>query len=87
MTETVDVAIIGGGIAGVSLAYFLSAHRSVTVLERETALGYIPAGDRPWVCLSFPFGDCRQAAAVSYPFLSIPLFGFTETEWSAPWIF
>ena len=44
MTQTVDVAIIGGGIAGVSLAYRLAPHRSVVVLERESALGYHATG-------------------------------------------
>ena len=39
-----DVVIIGGGIAGLSLAYFLSPHRSVAVLEREEALGYHSTG-------------------------------------------
>ena len=42
--QTFDIAIIGGGIAGLSLAYFLSPHRSVVVLEREEALGYHSTG-------------------------------------------
>ncbi|MDQ0318130.1 D-arginine dehydrogenase [Pararhizobium capsulatum DSM 1112] len=41
---TYDVAIIGGGIAGLSLAYFLSPHRKIAVLEREEALGYHSTG-------------------------------------------
>lgn len=39
-----DVAIIGGGIAGLSLAYFLAPHRSVVVIEREEGLGYHSTG-------------------------------------------
>lgn len=35
----VDVAIIGGGIAGVALAGRLAPHRKVALLEREPALG------------------------------------------------
>ena len=42
--QTFDIAIIGGGIAGISLAYFLSPHRSVAVLEQEAALGYHSTG-------------------------------------------
>ncbi|MGH3776110.1 MAG: NAD(P)/FAD-dependent oxidoreductase [Pseudonocardiaceae bacterium] len=33
-----DVVVIGGGIAGVSVAYELAAHRQVTLLETETSL-------------------------------------------------
>ena len=42
--QTFDIAIIGGGIAGISLAYFLSPYRSVVVLEQEGALGYHSTG-------------------------------------------
>lgn len=42
--QTFDIAIIGGGIAGISLAYFLSPHSSVVVLEQEGALGYHSTG-------------------------------------------
>lgn len=39
-----DIIVIGGGIAGVSVAARLSEAASVTVLERETALGYHASG-------------------------------------------
>ena len=35
-----DIVIIGGGIAGISLAARLAPFASVTVLEREPSLGY-----------------------------------------------
>jgi D-arginine dehydrogenase len=38
MNSGQDVVVIGGGIAGVSIAYELAAHRRVTVLETETSL-------------------------------------------------
>lgn len=39
-----DVIVIGGGIAGISLAAHLSAHADVLVLEAEAALGYHASG-------------------------------------------
>ena len=39
MSTVVDVAVVGGGIAGASVAYELAASRSVVLLETETALG------------------------------------------------
>ena len=81
MAETVDVAVIGGGIAGISLAYFLSPHRSVTVLERESALGYHSIG-RTAAEFAFRFHSAivGKLAKVSYPFLTNPPAGFTETD-------
>lgn len=38
MTSTSDVVVVGGGIAGASVAYELAATRSVVLLEAETAL-------------------------------------------------
>ncbi|MCA1835191.1 MAG: FAD-binding oxidoreductase [Actinobacteria bacterium] len=38
MGARADVVVIGGGIAGVSIAYELAAHRRVTLLETETRL-------------------------------------------------
>jgi D-arginine dehydrogenase len=38
MTGSADVVVIGGGIAGASIAYELAATRSVVLLEAETAL-------------------------------------------------
>ncbi|WP_299138270.1 FAD-binding oxidoreductase [uncultured Tateyamaria sp.] len=39
-----DVIVIGGGIAGISVAARLSEHASVTLIEAETALGYHASG-------------------------------------------
>ncbi len=39
MAERFDVAIVGGGIAGASLAYFLAPDRTVMLLEAEEHLG------------------------------------------------
>jgi D-arginine dehydrogenase len=39
-----DVVVIGGGIAGVSIAYELAAHRRVTLLEAESSLAIHSTG-------------------------------------------
>src|SRR5262249_40914491 len=39
-----DVVIIGGGIAGASVAYWLAPHARVVVLEREPQPGYHSTG-------------------------------------------
>lgn len=44
MSETFDVAIIGGGIAGASLAAFLSPATRAVVIEGETLPGYHTTG-------------------------------------------
>ncbi len=40
----VDVAIVGAGIAGASLAHFVAPHARVALLERETQPGYHSTG-------------------------------------------
>jgi glycine/D-amino acid oxidase-like deaminating enzyme len=42
-TNAIDAVVIGAGIAGTSVAYFMSSHAKVLVLERER----IPACIRP----------------------------------------
>lgn len=79
MTRKVDVAIVGGGIAGISLAYFLSPHRSVAVLERESALGYHSTG-RSAAEFTHRFHSplVGKLAAISYDFLVDPPRGFSD---------
>ncbi|MGH8252879.1 MAG: NAD(P)/FAD-dependent oxidoreductase [Steroidobacteraceae bacterium] len=42
--DTVDVCIIGGGMAGASIAWHLAPHVSVALLEREAHAGYHSTG-------------------------------------------
>ena len=44
MAETTDIIVIGGGIAGTSVAARLAPHASVTLLEAEEALAYHASG-------------------------------------------
>ena len=39
-----DAVIIGGGIAGTSVGYFMSDHARVLVIEREPQPGYHSTG-------------------------------------------
>nr|WP_085035401.1 FAD-binding oxidoreductase [Ensifer aridi] len=74
-----DVAIIGGGIAGLSLAYFLSPHRSVAVIEREDALGYHSTGrSAAEFVLRYNAPEVCKLAAISKVFFDRPPEGFTE---------
>ncbi len=72
-----DVAIIGGGIAGLSLAHFLAPHRSVVVLEREAANGYHSTGRS---AAEFTLRDNAPAvnalARISHAFMAEPPEGF-----------
>jgi len=77
--QTFDIAIIGGGIAGISLAYFLSPHRSVIVLEQEGALGYHSTGRS---AAEFTLRDnaplVNALARASHRFLMRPPEGFAD---------
>ena len=44
MSSQFDVAIIGGGIVGASIAYFLAPYCNVVILEMEGAAGYHSTG-------------------------------------------
>ena len=42
--KSADFVVVGGGIAGASVAYELAAHGSVILLEREPQCGYHTTG-------------------------------------------
>jgi D-arginine dehydrogenase len=44
VTDTADVVVVGGGIAGVSVAALLAADRSVLLLEAEPQPAYHTTG-------------------------------------------
>lgn len=75
----VDVAIVGGGIAGASLAAHVAAERSVALLEREDQPGYHSSG-RSAALFSETYGNAvvRALSVGSRSFLSGPPAGFAD---------
>lgn len=75
-----DVAIVGGGIAGASLACFLAPFRKVAVIEQESALGYHATGrSAAEYTRRFHSPVVGQLTDASYDFLMNPPEGFTDT--------
>ncbi len=74
-----DVAIIGAGIAGASLAAALSPHMSVIVLEAEDQPGYHTTG-RSAAFWSVTYGGpvVQPLSSASGPFLAHPPKSFSE---------
>lgn len=79
MTEQVDIAIIGGGIVGASLAHALRGRGSVLLLEQESALGYHSTG-RSAAEFSYRFHSdlAGRLTAQSAGFMFAPPDGFSE---------
>jgi D-arginine dehydrogenase len=68
MMQTADMLVIGGGIAGLSLAARLAAHGRVVVIEGESAPGYHASG-RSVAVAHFGLGEARVRALTA---LSLP---------------
>ncbi|MGB0866761.1 MAG: NAD(P)/FAD-dependent oxidoreductase [Granulosicoccaceae bacterium] len=85
MTEKVDIAIVGGGIVGASLAHALAGRRSVVVLEQESALGYHATG-RSAAEFTFRFHSplVGQLTAASRGFMRTPPDGFSDVALLKP---
>ena len=77
--QVYDIAIIGGGIAGLSLAYFLGGKRSVVVLEREDSLGYHSTGrSAAEFVLRYNSDEVCKLAAISRSFFDAPPDSFAD---------
>jgi len=75
----IDAVVIGAGIAGASIAYFLSDHAKVLLLEREPQPGLHSTG-RSAALFSETYGGAqiRALTRASRPFLERPPRGFVE---------
>lgn len=81
MTNHFDIAIIGGGIAGFSLAHFLGDSRKILLLERESAFGYhSTARSAGEFSYSHHTPLVGKLAKLSFPFLERPEPSFSETN-------
>ena len=74
-----DFIIIGAGIAGASIAYWLAPHASVIVLERESQPGYHSTGRSAALYMeSYGPPQVRALTCASRRFFDHPPSGFSE---------
>ena len=79
MTRTCDVLIVGGGIAGASVASFLAPHASVIVLEREDQPGYHSTGRSAAMFMEgYGSPQVRALTRASRSFFESPPDGFCD---------
>lgn len=75
--EPVEVCILGGGMAGASVAYHLAGEARVLLLEREPQLGYHSTGRSAALYAPLYGGPAiRRLTQASGPFLYAPPAGF-----------
>jgi D-arginine dehydrogenase len=85
MAEKADFLIIGGGIAGASVGYWLAPHGRVVLLERESQPGYHSTGRSAALFMeSYGTPQVRALTRASRAFLQNPPQGFTEHPLLAP---
>lgn len=85
MTRQADFIIIGGGIAGASVAYWLAPHGRVILLERESQPGYHTTGRSAALFMeSYGTPQVRALTLASRAFLETPPAGFTEHPLLSP---
>lgn len=83
--DSADIVVIGGGIAGVSVAAELAADRRVVLLEMEDRPGYHTTGRSAAVyAQSYGPAPIRQLTVASEPFFQDPPEGFTDSPLFAP---
>jgi D-arginine dehydrogenase len=79
MTDSVDFLIIGAGIAGASVGYFLAPHGRVVLLEAESQPGYHSTGRSAALFMEgYGTPQVRALTMASRAFLDSPPEGFTE---------
>ncbi len=82
---TVDVAVVGAGIAGAALACFAAPHTTVLLLERESQPGLHSSGRSAAMFMeSYGTPQVRALTRASRPFLEQPPAGFCSTPLLSP---
>ncbi len=77
--EQVDIAIIGAGIAGASLAFFLGTGQSIALIEAEAQPGYhATARSAAEFVLNYNPPEIRALARAAKPFFDTPPEGFAD---------
>src|SRR5881397_1678776 len=80
-----DYIVVGAGIAAASVGYFLGAHGSVVLLERESQPGYHSTGRSAALFMeSYGTPQVRALTRASRAFLEHPPAGFTDVPILAP---
>lgn len=78
-TEQADFIVLGAGIAGASVAYWLAAHGRTLVLERESQPGYHATGRSAAMFMEgYGTPQVRALTRASRAFFETPPTGFTE---------
>jgi D-arginine dehydrogenase len=79
MMHTADFIVVGAGIAGASVASFLSAHGKTIVLEREAQPGYHSPGRSAAIFMeSYGSAQVRALTRASRAFFEAPPESFTD---------
>lgn len=74
-----DFIIIGAGIAGASVGYWLATHGKVVILERESQPGYHSTGRSAALYMaSYGSEQVRGLTRASLDFFQNPPSGFTD---------
>ncbi len=80
-----NVAVIGGGIAGMAVAHFLAPHARVVLLEQESSLAYHSTGrSAAQYFENYGVGPVRPLTRASRGFLEAPPTGLVEGPLMAP---
>jgi D-arginine dehydrogenase len=80
-----DILIIGGGMAGASMGYFLAPHARVILLERESQPGYHTTGRSAAMYLeSYGPPQVRALTLASHAFFSAPPAGVFDAPILTP---
>lgn len=84
-SDTLDFLVVGGGIAGASVAYWLAPHGKTVLLERESQPGYHSTGRSAALFMaSYGGPQVRALSLASLPFYSQPPEGFSEYPLISP---